>query len=303
MTSTESDHLPGQVGVDIGGTTMTVGLFKPGEQHPSQLEKQSIDQFQSPEEWLGKWLDRESTLIDRDWIIGVPSPVQHGETMAETPNLPEGWQGQAIPESFRRAGVEFRLENDANLAALGEAHYGAGRDVDNLLLLTLGTGIGGGIVIDNHLFRGTTGAGAEVGHLTLEPGGRLCGCGGTGCFERYGSATGLEITYEQLSNRTRSARDIMETFGSDPLAREAVIQTGLYLGRGLADLVNLLEPGLVLFSGGLSHGLERLLPWIKQARDANLFAGRARDIPMRRVDRDEPALMGARALMKMNRPS
>jgi glucokinase len=217
--------------------------------------------------------------------------------VAETPNLPKAWTGTAITDALKDRDIEFHLENDANLAALGEHHFGPGRDVRNLVLLTLGTGIGGGIIVDDGILRGATGAAAEVGHLTLEPGGRLCGCGHTGCFEQYGSARGLEQTYESLAGEHRSAREIAKRANGDPLAREAMTQTGLYLGRGLAQIINLLEPGLVLFSGGLAGSLEHLRPHIRAGLDTHVFASRARSIPLKRADRDQPALMGTHALI------
>lgn len=284
------------VGVDIGGTTITTGFFTSDWEEPVSIEEQSLEQFNRPGDWLATRLDQTPSLSEASWVIGVPSPVKNQSSVAETPNLPDAWADQAIPETFEQRGIGVQLENDANLAVLGEFHHGAGKDVENLLLLTLGTGIGGGIIVNNQLMRGETGAGAEVGHFVLEPGGRLCGCGNTGCFERYGSARGLEMTYQQLANDSLSAREIAERTEDDPLAEEAITQTGLYLGRGIANLVNLLEPGLILFAGGLSRSLDKLLPSIRQNRDANLFADRARDIPMERARLDNPALMGARIL-------
>jgi len=284
------------VGIDLGGTTISTGLFRSGNREPETIVDHDLDQFQAPEEWIRTLLNEDQSLADIPWVIGVPSPVYDRTYIAETPNLPDTWSGESLEQAFRSADLDVRLENDANLAALGEAHHGAGTDVDSLILLTLGTGIGGGIVIGNRLVRGHSGAGAEIGHMTIEPGGRVCGCGDTGCFERYGSASALETTYRDLSEESRSAREIFESSNDNQLAREAIRQTGLYLGRGIADLINLLEPERILFSGGMSRSLNKLLPWIKKSREQHVFAERARDIPMLPAELDQPALAGTLVL-------
>lgn len=286
----------GHLGIDLGGTTITTGVFQPGESEPREILEEALDQFDKPGEWISTIVDRIPSARDIPWVVGVPSPVYQGRTIAETPNLPDSWSGDALGDAFESADLEVRLENDANLAALGEAHHGAGTNVESLILLTLGTGIGGGIIVRNQLVRGHTGAGAEIGHMNLEPAGRRCGCGDTGCFERYGSATGLEITYRNLCEESLSAREIVQASDDNPLAGEAVRQTGLYLGRGIADLINLLEPELILFSGGMARSLDQFLPWIKKSREQHVFAKRARDIPMKRAQLDRPALAGTTAL-------
>ena len=169
------------------------------------------------------------------------------------------------------------VENDANAAAWGEFQFGAGHDVDDLLLVTVGTGVGGGVVLDGSLYRGAFGVGAEIGHMRVVPGGILCGCGNRGCLEMYASGSAL-VRDARAAARAGSllAADLLERAGGDPdaitgplvtdaarggdtFAIEQLAALGRWLGEGIASLTAVLDPAVVVVGGGVSAADELLL--------------------------------------------
>ena len=169
------------------------------------------------------------------------------------------------------------VENDANAAAWGEFQFGAGHDVDDLLLVTVGTGVGGGLVLDGSLYRGAFGVGAEIGHMRVVPDGILCGCGNRGCFEMYASGSAL-VREARTAARAGSllAADLLDRAGGDPsaitgpliteaaragdaFAVEQLASVGRWLGEGIASLTAVLDPAVVVVGGGVSAADELLL--------------------------------------------
>ena len=161
------------------------------------------------------------------------------------------------------------VENDANAAAWGEFTFGAGEDVEDLLMLTIGTGVGGGMVIDGELVRGGFGMGGEVGHISMVPGGVPCGCGNLGCLESYGSGRALvRVSRELAGTDPEAARSLVDRAGGDParitgpLVTEAardgdafavarLAELGDWLGQGVATLTAVLDPNVVVIGGGV----------------------------------------------------
>jgi glucokinase len=180
------------------------------------------------------------------------------------------------------------IENDANAAAWGEFQFGAGHDVDDLLLVTVGTGVGGGVVLDGALYRGAFGVGAEIGHMRVVPDGILCGCGNRGCLEVYGSGTAL-VRQVRAAAAAGSllAADLLDRVGGDPeqitgplvtdaardgdaFAIEQLASIGSWLGQGIASITAILDPAVVVIGGGVSAAEELLLDPIRQAFAAQL---------------------------------
>ena len=176
------------------------------------------------------------------------------------------------------------LENDANAAALGEWWMGAGKDVDNLVLLTLGTGIGGGIIIQGEVLHGGWDTAAEIGHMIIHEGGLVCGCGKKGCLEAYASATGVikrtlaairegkeSMLADAVKNRWENITCELVYKAAekgDSLSRYIVEETARYLGIGIASIVNVLNPEMVILSGGMvAAGALILKPVRKYARE------------------------------------
>ena len=215
------------------------------------------------------------------------------KTMLATPNIAD-WNGVDLDHQLTQMiGLAVVIENDANAAAWGEAKFGAGKNQDHMMMLTVGTGIGGGIVVNGALYRGAYGVAAEFGHLRVVPEGHLCGCGARGCFEQYASGNALlrhareainatpEIARNLLSRGdgtvagltgqgiTDAARD------GDPVALAAFNTTGQWLGAGIATLAVILDPACVVIGGGVIDAGEILLKPTRESLERTMpFAGK-----------------------------
>jgi glucokinase len=224
----------------------------------------------SLEEALAKAGLRQGDLA----AVGICSPgpcdIDAG-VLSSAPNLP-GWRDVPICRYVEeRLGVPARLENDANAAALGEHVYGAGRGCRHLIYITVSTGIGGGLIIDGRLYRGATGVAGELGHMTIEPDGPLCGCGNRGCLEALASGTAIAARGEELVAQGGSARLAQEegeltaetvscAADQGDIACQGIIRrAGYYLGVGLASYVNIFNPEVIIIGGGLTKAGELLL--------------------------------------------
>ena len=187
--------------------------------------------------------------------VGIPGPIDFKTgVVIEPPNLP-GWKKVNLKSDLsKKFNVPVFIDNDANCAALGEALFGAGQNARDFIYITVSTGIGGGIIIDRKLYRGINGSAGEFGHMVIEPHGFKCGCGNTGCFEAMASGTSI---------KTRSGEDAMAVHikaqQGDKKSLEVIKETAHYLGLGIANLVNIFNPELVIVGGGLSNMGELLL--------------------------------------------
>lgn len=208
-------------------------------------------------------------------------------TVMFAPNL--AWRDEKLSEDVQdRIPVPVVVENDANAAAWGEFRFGAAHDAEDLLLVTVGTGIGGGVVTEGELQRGGFGVAGEIGHLRVERRGRLCGCGNYGCLEQYGSGTALvREARAAAEGGSTPARSLLDRVGGDPeqitgpliteaaqdgdrFAIEQITVLGTWLGEGLASLAAVLDPSVVVIGGGVSQAGELLLEPIRSAYRSNL---------------------------------
>lgn len=204
----------------------------------------------------------------------VPATVNFERgVMLKAPNVPclDGFaMKDALADLF---GVQAVLENDANAAAVGESWLGASKGFASSIMVTLGTGVGGGIIINGAVLRGIDGTAGEIGHICVEPEGAQCGCGSIGCVEQYASATGIiRMTGELKSgfpDSTIAALDEATSFevyeagvAGDPLALEVFRQMGRYLGIALADLANILNPESIVIGGGASGAWDLFIPHV-----------------------------------------
>ena len=287
------------VGVDIGGTTIKFGLFTV---EGALIEKFAIDTDTSDEgkkllpstanAILAKLEEKGLTITDVAGVgVGVPGPVDENGVVLVGVNI--GWEK---PVAVKQAltdllGVPVNVTNDANIAALGEMWLGAAKGANNAIMLTLGTGVGGGVIVDGKVINGTHGAGGEIGHLTSVPeGGALCGCGKTGCLETVTSATGIvRLTKEKLSTTEIQstlrqvadvkAKDVFDAAkAGDALALEIVDQVGYYLGLCTANLAATTDPEQFIFGGGVSHAGDILLEAIGKYYKKFAFTG-VKDTP------------------------
>jgi glucokinase len=262
------------VGVDLGGTKIHTVVATPtgdvlGEERVPTL---AVD---GPAAVLERLTGSIRTALERAGLtsneiggIGISSPGPCDPfrgIVTNAPNLP-GWIDVPIVEIVReRMGVPVLLENDANAAAFGELRYGAGRGFKHLLYVTLGTGIGGGIIIDGKIYEGASGAAGEVGHITLVEDGPLCNCGSRGCLEALASgpamardaaqaiASGADTTMrETASGSTITTEHVLQAAQrGDEVAEKIIRRAGEYLGRGLVGLLNVFDPECLILGGGL----------------------------------------------------
>jgi len=209
--------------------------------------------------------------------VGVPGIIDLASGMLrESPNLP-GWEDYPVRQEIeRRLGTRVLLENDANAAALGEKWLGAGRKVDDLCMLTLGTGVGGGIVLGGRIWHGMTGMAGELGHIMVEPEGPECGCGSRGCLEQFASAKAIErMAREAIAGRNAPAPALARVaakrgFSSqtvcqlaesgDRTAQEIFGRVGRALGIVLADLINTFNLPMYVIGGGVAEAWEMFSP-------------------------------------------
>ncbi len=260
-------------GVDIGGTSVKMGFF---DQEGQVLEKWEIPtrRENSGEEILpdiarsiqAKNTEKGISIEDILGIgMGVPGPITEDGRVLKCVNL--GWGIFSVAEKVRElTGVEkVKVGNDANVAALGEQWRGGGRGFDSIVMVTLGTGVGGGVVLNGKILTGANGAAGEIGHLPVKAGeSRVCGCGKKGCLEQYSSATGLMRKARELVENTDKPsmmRDYEQLTGKeifaayeagDALAGEVVEEFAEFLGLGLAQVAQVLDPQAFVIGGGIS---------------------------------------------------
>lgn len=244
--------------------------------------------------------------------IGAPNANYYTGCIEDAPNLE--WRGNVpLVSMFTEAlGIPVTMTNDANAAAIGEMTYGAARGMKNFIEITLGTGLGSGIVVDGQLVYGHDGFAGELGHVIVERNGRECGCGRKGCLECYCSGTGIARTaIEKLALSRRpsllreklssslEAKDVqIAASAGDELALEVMAETGRRLGEACANFATFSSPEAFIFFGGPTKAGEMLMSHVRQAYDDNVlfvFKGKAR-IMLSELDGASAAVLGASAL-------
>ncbi|MGL4988740.1 MAG: ROK family protein [Cetobacterium sp.] len=276
------------VGVDIGGTNSKIGLLN---DEGNILKSTSIktDSAEGVDYTLNRIWETSLELaqeldISRDLIkgigMGIPGPVIDQKKVAFFANFP--WEKNInISEKMEAiSGIKTRLDNDVNVIALGETLYGAGKGYSKSVTIALGTGVGGGIVVDGKLISGANGAGGEIGHMKLEKDGKLCGCGQKGCFETYASATGvvrealsrLQMNkknglYEAISgdlNKLEAKHVFDEAKKGDKFSMDIVDYVSEYLAMGIGNILNIINPEVIILSGGVALAGDILLNKVKE---------------------------------------
>ncbi len=285
-----------RIGIDLGGTNIAAGIVDKDlnllytASVPTGADRDGALIMDDMAELCRKLCAEHNIALSEIESIGIASPgiANHDTGVVEyANNLP--FRKFPIAQMLRdRLGIErVRLENDANAAAWGEAVAGAAKGTTNSIMITLGTGVGGGIIIDNKVYSGFNYAGAELGHIVIEVNGAQCSCGRKGCWEAYSSATGLiRMTKEKIEECEREGRPtlmkkIAEEKGKvsgrtafdakragDEAASEVVDKYVLYLAEGLSNIVNIFQPEVVSLGGGVSNEgdylLDLLMPRIRE---------------------------------------
>jgi glucokinase len=267
------------IGVDVGGTKIAAGVVNPdGTVVETQRRETPAHEARATEDAIIALVGELRQRHDVEAVgIGAAGYIDEKRaTVLFAPNL--AWRDEPLKATVEDSvGIPVVVENDANAAAWGEFRFGAGADVDELLMVAIGTGIGGGIVLGGELFRGTFGIAGEFGHVKMVPGGRVCGCGNRGCWEQYASGPALvREVREVAATRSPTATTILDAAGGDAtaitgqmitaaakdgdrLCIEAFETIGGWLGLGLADLASVFDPGVVVIGGGVSEAGDLLM--------------------------------------------
>lgn len=309
------------VGVDVGGTKIAAGVVDEKGTILQRARRESpASDSDAIEECIAD-LVRELTADNAVDAVGVGAAgfVDVSRSIVLfAPNL--AWREEPLRVDLeRRINLPVVIENDANAAAWGEFAFGAGADADDLLLVTVGTGVGGGIVLDGRLHRGTFGVAAEIGHLRVVPEGLPCPCGNRGCWEQYASGSALVRGARERAREDVSARSLVDRAGGDvgsisgpmitqaaqegdPFAVAELALLGRWLGEGIASLAAVLDPGVVVIGGGVSGAGALLLDPIREHYRANL-TGRAHrpELAIRAAELGNDAgLIGAADLARLD---
>ena len=282
------------IGVDIGGTKIAAGVVDEDGNILARARRAT-----EPDDAAS--IDRAVCDVyqelSREFEIGAIGVAAAGfvnserSTVLFAPNI--AWRDYPLQENVRvllKNDVRVVVENDANAAGWAEFRFGAGRDVQDMLLLTVGTGLGGAIVVGGNLVRGAWGVAAEVGHMRVVPNGHYCGCGNQGCWEQYASGSALvRDAQAALVTQPERATRLLELAGGDitalegpqvtdaarqgdPLAIELLAELGRWIGEGSATVAALLDPALVVIGGGVGAAGELLLGPARRAYESSLSA-------------------------------
>ncbi|HSK74034.1 MAG TPA: ROK family protein [Pyrinomonadaceae bacterium] len=301
--------------VDLGGTNLRMAavdrqgkiLFRTKRETPDAKRAEEIVELiiEEARECQANLPEEEINFIS----IAVPATVNAEEGLIlKAPNLPALNNFPIAGAIEKELKLKTILENDANAAAIGENWIGASKGFANSICITLGTGVGGGIIIHGKILRGVDGTAGEVGHICVEPFGVACGCGSRGCVEQYASATAVVRQAKELA-REFPASDLSARYDltsedvyqagktGDKLAIEVFRRQGFYLGIALAGLINVLNPEIIIFGGGASAGWDLFLPHLQAEIAARAYAEPAKRAKLVRAELgDDAGILGAAKL-------
>lgn len=269
------------IGIDLGGTSVSSAVVDDGGRinHQARL---SVSGSRTSTEVIDRLLACVGMTMDscgRDRVVGVGvgTPgliIKETGTVVYAPNVPE-WEDLPLQTLLQdRIGLPVTIENDANAAAIGEHWVGGATGHANILCITLGTGVGGAIIMNNEIWRGSNGAAGEIGHMTVVENGRMCGCGAQGCLEAYASATAIASQARELLRGGR--KSILSDLGDDPdhidaamvadaagrgdeIAWKVMHRSATLLGIAVSSLTNLLNPELIVIGGGVIKAGDMIL--------------------------------------------
>ncbi len=305
-------------GVDIGGTTVKMGLFT--------VDGKVTDKWEIPtrKEENGKYILEDiaksvKERMQRDTLtlediaglgIGVPGPVKEDGTVLKCANL--GWGVFNVADTVRElTGIEnVKVGNDANVAALGEMWQGGGKGYNNLVMVTLGTGVGGGVILGGKILTGSNGAGGEIGHIRVNYEEKdVCGCGKTGCLEQYASATGVvRLAKKALEKKEKktilvaddlSAKAVFDAAkAGDELAMDIVEEFGFYLGMALAHISQVIDPEVFVIGGGVARAGQIIIDEVSKNYEENvMFALKNKAFKMAELGNDAGIYGSARMVL------
>ena len=285
------------VGVDLGGTNVKTALVSRAKQllakdsRPTQAEDGPEAVMAVMEQSVRELLASQGAGMDQVLAVGfgAPGPMNwQSGVVFSPPNLP-GWKDVPLAEKMQaRLGVPCYVDNDANVACYGEFWMGAGQGTESMVVLTLGTGVGGGVVVFGQLLRGIDGTAAELGHIKVQRDGRLCGCGAHGCLEAYASVSGMVRTALEGLEKADTPSLLTDLCGGDTyavtgkmifeaarqgdaLAKWVFEETATWLGLGISSIINYQNPERVVLCGGMIAAGDLLFEPVRRVAKANCF--------------------------------
>ncbi|MCQ2223810.1 MAG: ROK family protein [Bacteroidaceae bacterium] len=318
MSTTEKPYV---IGLDLGGTNSVFGIVDKNAKVVAETSVKTrghgpVEQYVADCVAALKPIIEEVGGIEKiqGMGIGAPNGNYYTNCIEYAPNLPWGMEKIPLGQMFSEAlGIPVAMTNDANAAAMGEMAYGAAKGMKNFIMITLGTGVGSGIVCDGKMVYGSDGLAGELGHVIVEPhNGRECGCGRKGCLETYCSATGVARTAREIISSSEAptllreipldqieSKDVSIAAGKgDEVAKSIMEFTGNLLGRACADFACFNSPEAFVFFGGLTKAGDLIMDPIRRSYDENVlkcYKGKAQ-ILISQLDDAKAAVLGASAL-------
>ena len=310
------------LGIDIGGTNTVFGLISSSgsiikkDSLLTDSEKGPVLLFDRIFEELKIW-DQE---LNNQWKlknigVGVPNGNYYSGMVVDPPNLGQSWNNidlVSLVQNYRD--IPVKITNDANAAAMGEKFYGAAKEMKDVVIITLGTGLGSGIIVNNSVLYGYDGFAGELGHIIVDPNGRICENGRAGALEMYVSAKGLkytineyldkypnDVTLNEIKSNGFDGKKMDQAFDDGvEIVKEIYEFTGNMLGLGLAQAATILSPEAFIFYGGLSNAKHRILDYTKKSMDKNLLSFQKGKIKLllSQLPDGEAGILGAACLHK-----
>ena len=310
------------LGIDIGGTNTVFGLISSSgsiikkDSLLTESEKGPVLLFDRIFETFKIW-DQE---LNNQWKlknigVGVPNGNYYSGMVIDPPNLGQSWNEidlVTLVKNYRD--IPVKITNDANAAAMGEKFYGAAKEMKDVVIITLGTGLGSGIIVNNSVLYGHDGFAGELGHIIVDPKGRICGNGRAGALEMYVSAKGLkytineyldkypnDVTLNEIKSNGFDGKKMDQAFDDGvEIIKEIYEFTGNMLGLGLAQAATILSPEAFIFYGGLSNAKHRILDYTKKSMDKNLLSFQKGKIKLllSQLPDGEAGILGAACLHK-----
>ncbi|HEX9974935.1 MAG TPA: ROK family protein [bacterium] len=308
------------IGLDLGGTNLKYALGTASGDilvklnRPSRAKQNQdavfANMFTAVEELLAEANNRGEKVK----AIGVGSPgnidFENGQLIGSAPNL-ASWTNAPIKKNFQQHfNIPTWVDNDANLMAFAEARKGAGQNYSTILCVTLGTGIGGGLIINNEIYRGSHYSAAEIGHIIIEFGGRPCNCGNQGCLEAYTAAPAMVDRYRRKLKRSGVLFNIEELTTelifqkaemNEDLAKATIMETCDYLGAGIASIVHIIDPQIVIIGGGIAEAGSEFISRIELVAKNNALKSIAKKLKIVKANLNKEAgVIGAILLASEN---
>lgn len=291
------------IGIDLGGTNIFGGLVDGGghllatSRRPTPAAAGPRGVFASMKGLIRELLAQAGGRQVVGIGLGIPGLLDRAAGLSLfSPNL--NWQNVPVLAEFAEFGLPVDMDNDVRCHTLGELHFGAGQGCANFILVTVGTGIGAGIVLGGELYRGPAGLAGEIGHITLQPGGPLCGCGKRGCFEAVASGKNIGRRAQE-AGIAATARDLFaQAAAGDPAATALVDQVARDLSLGISTYINLMNPQRVIVGGGVAQAGELLFAPLRRYVEQETMTGiRGTCAVVPAVFGDEAGIVGAAALI------